>query len=312
MHRLVLGLAAALALVPAARAAGVCDGVKAPVIDIHLHAYDRDARFDHHVPNPGTGKPSQAHDAQSHRALTVAELRRLGVVRGIVSNELADSERMVAADPERLRLGYGIEELPTPQMLAEIRALQAQGKLAYIGEVAVQYNGIAPNDPGLEPLWALAEELDLPIAYHLGRGPTDIAYMGRPKHRAAIGDPLLIEDVLVRHPKLRLVILHGGFPFGDDMAALMGAYSRVYIDLGAIDWAEDRGGFNAYLKRLMDAGFGKRILFGSDQMVWPEAIGQSIDAFQQADFLTAQQRRDILFDNAVRFFGWTDLATCGR
>jgi hypothetical protein len=62
----------------------------------------------------------------------------------------------------------------------------------------------------------------------------------------------------------------------------------------------------------VEAGFGKRILFGSDQMVWPEAIGQSIDAYLQADFLTPQQRRDILFDNAVRFFGWTDLERCGR
>jgi predicted TIM-barrel fold metal-dependent hydrolase len=96
------------------------------------------------------------------------------------------------------------------------------------------------------------------------------------------------------------------------MAALMGAYPRVYIDLGAIDWAEDRGGFNAYLKRLIDAGFGKRILFGSDQMVWPEAIGQSIDAYRQAAFLTPEQKRDILFDNAVRFFGWKDLAACGK
>jgi hypothetical protein len=312
MRGLILGLAATLALGPPALASGACDGVKAPVIDVHLHAYDRDPRFEHHVPNPGTGKPSLAVDAESHRALTVAELKRRGVVRGIVSNELADSERLVAADPERLRLGYGVESLPTPQMLTEIRALHAQGRLALIGEVAVQYNGIAPNDPGLEPLWALAEELDLPVAYHLGRGPPDIVYMGRPKHRAAIGDPLLIEDVLVRHPKLRLIILHGGFPFGDNMAAIMGAYPRVYVELGAVDWAEDRGGFNAYLKRLVEAGFGKRILFGSDQMVWPEAIGQSIDAYLQADFLTPQQRRDILFGNAVRFFGWTDLERCGR
>jgi uncharacterized protein len=312
MRRLALGMAASLTFGSWAQAAGPCDGVKGPVIDVHLHAYDGDPRFEHRVPNPGTGKPSLAHDAESHRALTVAELRRRGVVRGIVSNDLADSERMVAAAPERLRLGYGIESLPTPQMLAEIRALHARGRLAWIGEVAPQYNGVAPNDPGLEPLWALAEELDLPVAYHLGRGPPDIVYMGRPKHRAAIGDPLLIEDVLVRHPKLKLVILHGGFPFGDNMAALMGAYPRVYIDLGAIHWAEDRGGFNAYLKRLIEGGFGKRIMFGSDQMVWPEAIGQSIDAYLRADFLTPQQRRDILFDNAVRFFGWTDLERCVR
>jgi predicted TIM-barrel fold metal-dependent hydrolase len=42
-------------------------------------------------------------------------------------------------------------------------------------------------------------------------------------------------------------------------------------------------------------------MFGSDQMVWPEAIPRAIDAIQSAPFLTAAQKRDILHDNAARF-----------
>jgi predicted TIM-barrel fold metal-dependent hydrolase len=59
-------------------------------------------------------------------------------------------------------------------------------------------------------------------------------------------------------------------------------------------------------------GFGKRILFGSDQMVWPEATAQAIARFRTAPYLSDAQRRDILFNNAVRLFGWTDLADCGK
>ena len=52
----------------------------------------------------------------------------------------------------------------------------------------------------------------------------------------------------------------------------------------------------------MQAGFGKRVVFGSDQMQWPDAIALGVNAIESADFLSAEQKRDILRDNAVRFF----------
>jgi predicted TIM-barrel fold metal-dependent hydrolase len=42
-------------------------------------------------------------------------------------------------------------------------------------------------------------------------------------------------------------------------------------------------------------------MFASDQMGWPEKIGEAIDAIEQAPFLTEDQKRDILYHNAVRF-----------
>lgn len=46
---------------------------------------------------------------------------------------------------------------------------------------------------------------------------------------------------------------------------------------------------------------GKRLMFGSDQMRWPQKIGEGIEAIRQAPFLTDEQKRDILFNNAARF-----------
>ena len=51
----------------------------------------------------------------------------------------------------------------------------------------------------------------------------------------------------------------------------------------------------------MDAGFGKRILWGSDQMIWPATIDVAIDTIEKAPFLTAAQKRDIFYNNAARF-----------
>lgn len=180
-----------------------------------------------------------------------------------------------------------------------------------IGEVGTQYSGIAPNDPRLELLWQLAEELDLPVAYHIHPGPPGGVYLGNSELRQRIGDPLLFEEVLIRHPRLRLFIMHAGWPRGDEMIALMHAHPQVYVDVGVIDWAMPRKEFYRYLERLVDLGFGKRILFGSDQMVWTDAIGQAVGAINDAPFLTSEQKRDILFNNAVRFFGWKDLEGCG-
>ena len=54
-------------------------------------------------------------------------------------------------------------------------------------------------------------------------------------------------------------------------------------------------------RRLVEAGFGERIMFGSDQMQWPGAIEVAIEAVESAPFLTADQKRDIFYNNAVRF-----------
>ena len=57
---------------------------------------------------------------------------------------------------------------------------------------------------------------------------------------------------------------------------------------------------------LVNAGFCKRIMFGSDNMVWPQAIEIGIDAINKAPFLTVGQKRDILFNNAARFLRLTE------
>ena len=59
---------------------------------------------------------------------------------------------------------------------------------------------------------------------------------------------------------------------------------------------------------LVRAGFGDRLMFGSDQMIWPETIGLAVEAIESAHFLSEEQRRDIFFNNAVRFFGFDAVA----
>jgi predicted TIM-barrel fold metal-dependent hydrolase len=105
--------------------------------------------------------------------------------------------------------------------------------------------------------------------------------------------------------------MHAGYPMLDAMLALMYAHPQVYVDTGVIAWTQPRAAFYRYLRALVEAGFGNRIMFGSDQMIWPEAIGRSIDAIEEAPFLTRAQKRAILYDNAARFLR-LDAATIAR
>jgi uncharacterized protein len=77
------------------------------------------------------------------------------------------------------------------------------------------------------------------------------------------------------------------------------------VDLGIISYAIPEKEFYYYLERLVNAGFGKRIMYGSDNMVWPETIKFSIDRINKAKFLTKEQKREILFNNAARFLRLT-------
>ena len=61
-----------------------------------------------------------------------------------------------------------------------------------------------------------------------------------------------------------------------------------------------RSAFYDHLEALVRAGLEKRLMFGSDQMRWPQKIAEGIEAIRQAPFLTDGQKRDILFNNAAR------------
>ena len=191
---------------------------------------------------------------------------------------------------------------PLFRPIPELRRLVAEGKVAVFAEVAPQYDGMSPADPQLDPYFALAEELDIPVGVHMGEGPPGGANVeGYSQYRVKMGNPLLLEDVLIRHPKLRLYVMHFGSPFVDDMIALLFSYPQVYVDVAQNDWGFPRKHFYNQLRRLIDAGFGKRILFGSDQMIWPRTIDLAIETIDSASFLTDEQKRDIFYNNAVRF-----------
>jgi predicted TIM-barrel fold metal-dependent hydrolase len=267
-----------------------------PVIDVHMHSESL-AALKENWPNPVTGgRPPRS--VEEHIKQTLSMMKRYNIVLGIASGDLESVEQLRQSDPERIWAG---PTDPFPGLdIENLRVLYKSGRLKIMGEVCAQYDGLSPSDPVLDPYFALAESLDIPACIHEGMSFPDIT-KSCPKFRVSLGNPLLLEELLNRHPELRLWIAHMAFPYLEETIGILNVYPRVYVDTGAIDWLWPREGFYSYLKDLIQAGFEKRIMFGSDQMTWPEAIGMAVETIEKADFLSAEQKRDILYNNAARF-----------
>jgi hypothetical protein len=278
-----------------------------PIIDVHMHAYPPDEAIPD-IANPADGTKPGVKTGEEHRLAVLAEMKRLNVVKGVVSggsgDRLAAAIRWRDADRDRFIAGAGIRgsaDTPLPPLDAVRNAFQ-RGQLGVLGEVTSEYAGVTLGDPRYEPFLALAEQLDVPVALHSGVVPPGTSYDPCcPDFRIRLGNPLLLEDVLNRHPKLRLSLMHAGWPFTRETIAILFEYPQVYVDVGAGDWLLPRAEFHDYLQALVRAGFGKRVMFGSDEMYWPQGIGLAIEGVQSAEFLTPEQKRDIFHDNAVRF-----------
>lgn len=116
-----------------------------------------------------------------------------------------------------------------------------------------------------------------------------------------MGNPALLRPVLERHPGLRILLQHVGPPgpltFDEETRALLTDYRTVYFDMSIINSTLSPEAHELELKRLIDAGFGDRILFGSDT----RPAAPILRRLESIEWLTPGQRRAILYDNAARF-----------
>jgi hypothetical protein len=230
-------------------------------------------------------------------------LERRNII-GVTSGPLVDRWRDMGGDRIMPSATFGFwPDAPSPERLRDWFSTR---RFLVFGEVAIQYEGVSPSDPRFEPYLAVAETADIPLGIHMGPGPVGAPYMaGFQDYRARLHSPLELEDALVRHPTLRVYIMHAGWPMLDDLLAVLWAHPQVHVDVGIICYALPREEFHSYLRRIVQAGFGSRVMFGSDQMNWPASIEYGIEAIESATFLSPQQKRDILYNNAARFLRLT-------
>lgn len=303
---------------------------KLPVIDMHLHALRADdmgpppVTFCLPVTDLPSADPSKDFGPQFLQWMTgrdckikmvspstdtglmkrTVEIMKKNNVFGVVSGSQTEKWVQYASDRFIPGLRFRLDS-KTPSV-DSIRSIFKKGFYKVLGEVGIQYEGYEANDPLFQPYVALMEEMDIPVAIHIGTGPPGAPYLGDKNYRGRMHSPLALEDVLIKHPRLRLYIMHAGWPMLDELLVVLWTHPQVYVDVGAISVFLPRKEFHRYLRRIVEAGFAKRVMFGSDQMIWPEEIEYAIESIEAASFLSLGQKRDILFNNAARFLRLTD------
>lgn len=322
MNRL---LAAGMAMAMAMPAMAQGDNPPPPIIDVHVHSQLESRPGTAPLcPNPQQFLASDPADGDEgffgwsdedcsprlyaaapgeYLNEVIAEMERLNVIAVVFGDPESVSAYQQAA-PDRVIAGTSFAMSPDTDRATELQRLDmlfTEGGYAVMGEIGLQYAGMSPSDPSVDDFIALAERLDIPVAIHMGTGGSGRANVTMPGYRASMGDPFLLEDMLARHPRLRVQVMHAGYPMIDNMLALLQANSHVYVDTAGLIWSYPIEEVNRYFERIVDAGFGDRLMFGTDQLSWPGLMAYSVSIIQNADYLTPQQKRDVLYNNAARF-----------
>ncbi|MGX5731398.1 amidohydrolase family protein [Pseudoxanthomonas beigongshangi] len=268
------------------------------------------------VAGHATASPTEVIDTHLHGdrdpVAQLEALRASGITTIAVSTSWEDQQRYVEGKPMSVLHGlmFPCPQGKVPYSLQDCHAdgrewpgvewteVQIKsGRIDFLGEILTQYYGISPSDARMDPYYSLAVRHDLPVGIHTGSAGPD---HGSPNFREDLGNPALLRDMLVRHPGIRLWIMHAGAPFFDETVALMREYPNVHADISVINNPRivPPEAFAAMMRTLMDAGLGDRIMFGSDNADIA-TVRASLDALT---FLDAAQKQAILHDNAERFF----------
>ena len=275
------------------------------IIDMHIHSYsnkdfgEREPATDHY----GT---KGAANAESHRIATFAAFRKFNIVKAVVSGNPESVENWASKDSAHIVIrgilmftpnDYGMDTAKFEQMVKN-------KEIEVFGETAPYYGGTTISDSIWQPYLRICEKYDIPVAVHTGGGDPGGTYSWSPKARLRLADPYWMEDVLVQYPRLRIYMMHaGGEDWPEHAIRLMAYYPQLYTDLAVLLWVEPNTQryVKEFLRNAKEAGYLDRIMFGSDQMVWPYAIGKSIQFLNSLTFLTRKEKDDIFYNNAAGF-----------
>ena len=275
-----------------------------PVFDVHLHALNpeflRAANSANFGPHRRTfGK--MVSDPALLLKKTIEYMDKNNVRKGLLSGDNQLVQSWVKAYPDRFIPSFDVDynladhHAAAKQFEKEVE----QGKWRALGELGLPYEGMALDDPALFPYYEVCERQGLPVFFHTGLDGPDPQQLVSPKFRVELGDPLLLQAVVTRFPKMKVVIMHMGWPYFDHALYMLYAHSNVYLDTAVVDWILGRSVFDRMLKEAVDTAGSDRILFGSDQMVWPQMITPAVRSVSEAPYLNEQDKRRILWGNAA-------------
>jgi predicted TIM-barrel fold metal-dependent hydrolase len=150
---------------------------------------------------------------------------------------------------------------------------------------------LAPDHAKYYPYYAKCCELDVPIMLQVGQS---LVYR-RDRRRRSVGRPIALDAVACDFPELRLIGIHIGIPWAEEMIAMAWKHENVFI------------GTDAYAPRYWPPqlvhylnSYGRdKVMFGTD---WP--VVDPVRAMREIDALDLkpESKAALLRGNAARVF----------
>jgi predicted TIM-barrel fold metal-dependent hydrolase len=153
-----------------------------------------------------------------------------------------------------------------------------------------------PRDRMAYPLYEVINHYKLPAIFHTGHSGMGTGMRGGGGIRLKYGQPILVDDVAVDFPDIKIILAHPSWPWTDESLSMALHKENVFIDLSG--WSPKY--FPPQVITYANGQLRKKMLFGSDfPLIKPD---KWMAAAAQAGF-REEVMPGILKDNAARVLG---------
>jgi len=189
---------------------------------------------------------------------------------------------------------YGMAGLDPTEGMNGVRALEkAVREYGFIGAHGYpHWFELAPDHAKWYPFYAKCVELDIPIQLQVGQS---LVYEPRRPLRS-VGRPITLDAVACDFPELKLVGIHVGIPWTDEMIAMCWKHKNVFIGADAHAPKHWPASFVRYIN-----SYGQdKVMFGTD---FPVLGFGRMRAEVENLGLRDVPKRKFLRDNCIRIYG---------
>lgn len=128
----------------------------------------------------------------------------------------------VRAEPERFVGTAGYNPFRIDESLRTIEECVRERGFRYVYFHPMTF-GIAPNDRRCYPLYAKCVELGIPVGLQVGHSAEPLP--------SGSGRPMLVDDVAIEFPTLRINLSHTGWPWTGEFISMLWRHPNVYGDI---------------------------------------------------------------------------------
>ena len=192
--------------------------------------------------------------------------------------------------PDRFSGLAGIDPFRGMQGLRDLE--NAVNEMGFVGaHLYPHWCELPPNHRKYYPYYAKCSELGIPIMMQVGH---NLVY-SRKRRLPSVGKPIYLDQVAIDFPALKLIGIHIGIPWTEEMISMCWKHENVYTAGDAYApkyWPE------SYVHYANSYG-QKKVLFGTD---WPVIDPvRAVEEFNQLNFRESASQR-ILRENALEVF----------